>query len=209
MRLTREQVEEMVSAVSSTATSAPFLHMLQKINVQDSPTTPATVYEAIAELQRAVSPPEGFRITTRAFEPPRKPVAYFDEKWGVGCLMFEGSVITVEDRDSIPTGRGTPDHIRLVIREGLAEIARFVATPSFQALLDEMYALPKNERPTFVSDVVIDPQQRARRGITVPDDMVIQRSKFADGRPTLFCVTKVLPLAYPWHKVTMTFDSEQ
>lgn len=123
--------------------------------------------------------------------------------------MFEGSVITVEDRDSIPAERGSPDHIRLVIREGLEEIARFVATPSFRALLDEMYALPKDERPTFVSDVVLDFQQRARRRITVPDDMVIQRSKFADGRPTLFCVTKVLPLAYPWHKVTMTFDSEQ
>jgi len=37
--------------------------------------------------------------------------------------------------------------------------------------------------------------------------MLIQRSEFADQRPTLFCVSKVLPLAYPWHKITVTFDS--
>ena len=36
----------------------------------------------------------------------------------------------------------------------------------------------------------------------------MQRSEFADQRPTLFCVTKMLGLAYPWQKVTITFDSE-
>jgi len=37
--------------------------------------------------------------------------------------------------------------------------------------------------------------QQEIRGIKPPDGMVIQRSEFADGRPTLFCVSMVnLPL---------------
>jgi len=65
-------------------------------------------------------------------------------------------------------------------------------------------------RADFVRDVVLNRTERERRGI---DDnaagLIIQRSEFADGRPTLFCITKMLGLAHPWQKVTITFDNEQ
>jgi hypothetical protein len=109
---------------------------------------------------------------------------------------------------STVTERHTPEFIQSVIQEGIEEIGRFAVQPEFQALLEDLYARPREERPQFVVDVVLNPEEQARRGIVAPEGMVIQRSAFADGRPTLFCITKKVPLAYPWHKVTITFDSE-
>lgn len=104
-------------------------------------------------------------------------------------------------------GKATPELIQKMICAGIEEIGDFVVRPEFQSLLAELYALPHGARLRFVQDVVIDDDQRLLRGIQVPEGMVIQRSTFADGRPTLFCVSKVLPLAHPWHRVTITFDS--
>lgn len=67
--------------------------------------------------------------------------------------------------------------------------------------------LPPDERASLVSEVVLDPGARASRGITVPAGLVIQRSTFADARPTLFCVAKHLPRNLGWKKVTITFDN--
>jgi hypothetical protein len=74
-------------------------------------------------------------------------------------------------------------------------------------VLAEMAALDEDARSNFVVDELLEPTRRADRDLVVPNGMQIQRSQFADGRPTLFCVSKVLPLAYPWHKVTITFDN--
>ena len=212
--LTQERIQEMAESLSRTATSPAFLGMLKEIRAADPIATLETAHDAIAELKRTIPTPGGFRLTTRVFEPPQGPVVYFDENRGVGCVVYEDAVITVVDEarvseDYSSAERGTPDHIHSVIREGIEEIGYFIATPAFHAFLEELYSLPKDEQPTLVSDVILDPEQRAKRGITVPDGMLIQRSKFADGRPTLFCVTKVLPLAYPWQKVTITFDSKE
>lgn len=101
-----------------------------------------------------------------------------------------------------------PEVVERIIREGIEEIGRFVAREEFQGLLAEMYALPPERRPEFVARVVLDPAEVRARGIQVPADMSLLRSTFGDGRPTLFCVSKLVPLAYPWHRVTVTFDSK-
>jgi hypothetical protein len=101
----------------------------------------------------------------------------------------------------------TPEIIQKTICAGIEEIGDFIVQSEFQSLLAELYALPHEARLRFVQDIIIDNEQRLSRGIKVPEGMVIQRSTFADGRPTLFCVSKILPLAYPWHRVTITFDS--
>jgi hypothetical protein len=100
-----------------------------------------------------------------------------------------------------------PEAIQSAICEGIKEIGRFTVTTEFQRLIDDLYRLPKVARPAFVQEVILSEEERRRRGIIVPADMVVQRSTFADGRPTLFCVSKILPHAYPWHRVTITFDS--
>ena len=67
----------------------------------------------------------------------------------------------------------------------------FVSTPPFEALIDEMMALPQeSDKHRFVREVVLSPTARAKRGLDVPDDIVIQRSAFSSGRPTYFCVAK-------------------
>ncbi len=56
-------------------------------------------------------------------------------------------------------------------------------------------------------NVVINKDELVARGISVPEGMTVQRSAFADGRPTLFCVTKYLPDRM--RKVTITFDNPE
>jgi hypothetical protein len=98
--------------------------------------------------------------------------------------------------------------IKSTIRTGIEEIGHFVVTTEFQQLLEELYEKPNDDRPQFVTDVVLNSEERAQRGITVPDGIHILRSAFADGRPSLFCVSKIIPLAAPWHRVTITFDND-
>jgi hypothetical protein len=85
------------------------------------------------------------------------------------------------------------------------EIAEFVFTVEFRSLLSELYSKTPSERHEFVREVVINPDELAKRGISVPEGMTLQRSAFADGRPTLFCVTKYLSDGK--RKVTITFDN--
>ena len=75
-------------------------------------------------------------------------------------------------------------------------------------MLTEMYALPAHLQHEFVELVCLDENALRARGLEVPEGLVIQRSEFGDKRPTLFCVTKVLPPGLGWHKVTITFDNE-
>src|SRR6476659_8075063 len=86
--------------------------------------------------------------------------------------------------------------IQRVISDGIEEIGRFVTRTAFQRLLNELYALPHAVRARFVEEVVLNSKQLAGRGIETPDGLIIQRSTFADGRPTLFCVSKITPLAH-------------
>lgn len=95
--------------------------------------------------------------------------------------------------------------LKVETEESVLEIARFVNAEEFQSLLGELWDTPPEERREFVQCVVLNEEELADRGINVPEDMVIQRSAFADQRPTLFCVSK--KLSNEDTKVTVTFDN--
>lgn len=90
--------------------------------------------------------------------------------------------------------------------EAVLEIGTFCNSPEFQAVLQELYGKPYAERDEFVRRVLLDPEQLAARSISVPEGMRIQRSRFHDGRPTIFCVSKMV--GGDLRKVTITFDAE-
>src|SRR5580658_1031789 len=90
--------------------------------------------------------------------------------------------------------------------EAVLEIGKFANTAEFQKLLDDLYSLPYEERDGFVRDVMLDSAQLTARSISVPAGMTIQRSRFHDGRPTIFCISKMV--GGDLRKVTITFDKE-
>ena len=91
-------------------------------------------------------------------------------------------------------------------RRGLEEIRDFVITDPFIRLLDELYRLPPEDRDEFVRRVLLDEDELRKREVKSPDGIKIQRSHFGDDRPTIFCVTKLMPDGV--RKVTYTFDHE-
>lgn len=212
MIVTRKHIEEMAASLARTTTSPEFLGIVDGIRKRPPPCKITTAGEVVDRLKRDIPLPDDFRVTTRKFEMPRDPVVYFDESEGTGCVAHEGGVITVVNASArggrVPQEQRGAEDIASIIREGIEEICRFVQITPFVALLDDLYARSGAERWQFVDDVILDDKERTYRGVSVPDDLMIQRSVFGDGRPTLFCVTKVVPLAYPWQKVTITFDDE-
>jgi hypothetical protein len=103
--------------------------------------------------------------------------------------------------DSIP-------QMRDAMRRGYADLIAFAQTEGFQRLVMELFARPHYERPSFVKAVVLNPSELAKRDISVPEGILIQRSSFGDRRPTLFCIKKFLPkhLQIPWQNVNLTVD---
>ncbi len=204
-----DQIKEFAARLAEKTTTPEFLDMIAQVRDAPASRRLPVAQRAIEQVKTEGPLPDDFRMTTRTFEMPPEAAVYFDAAEGTGSVVYEGGVVTVTDESRArPADPGqSTEQIRSVIQEGIEQVGEFTATPAFQALLDELYDLPDQERPAFVQDVVLNPAERARRGIDVPADMLIQRSEFADQRPTLFCVSKVLPLAYPWHKVTVTFDS--
>lgn len=98
--------------------------------------------------------------------------------------------------------------LRDAMAAALGEIEQFVNTAEFQEVLRRLYGLPPQERPAFVSSVLVSKEGLRNSGVEVPEGMVVQRSFFGDQRPTLFCVTKKLPAGNSWEKVTFTFENE-
>lgn len=98
--------------------------------------------------------------------------------------------------------------IRATMEIGFEQLIAFVMTPEFQLALSDMITLPEETRPAFVLETFLDPAERLVRGIEPPPSMRFQRSTFRDGRPTLFCIAMLLPLAYPWRKLTVTIDND-
>jgi hypothetical protein len=88
------------------------------------------------------------------------------------------------------------------------DLTDFVCSHEFKSMLLELGALPEHLKHEFVEFVLLDSDQLKLRGIRVPDGIQIQRSYFADQRPTLFCVTKKVPKGLFWEKITITFDNE-
>lgn len=205
-----ERIEAIATQLAQTATSPLFLEQLAAVRKVALSDQVDAAHDAINNIEKEVAFP-GFRITTRRFESPGEAQPPCIEiRDGVLTIVYAGGVIIVTEKSHAPQRReGDAEHVRSVIKEGIEGIARLVAKMPFKALLGELYDLPADRRAAFVEEVVLNPRARAERGLEdIPPGLVIQRSEFADGRPTLFCISKVLPLAYPWHKVTITFDNE-
>lgn len=104
----------------------------------------------------------------------------------------------------------TQGDLQRVMREHYDKIIDFVTSKAFLAAMEEMSAMSHLERPSFVVDVLLSQEELSRRGIAVPDGILIQRSAFGDRRPTLFAVKHFLPAQYSdvWQNVNITFDNE-
>jgi hypothetical protein len=102
------------------------------------------------------------------------------------------------------------NELTAVMREAYGEIIGFLMTDSFRTVHRELMSLPPNLRPAFVTRVLLDPDELARRGVVVPEGILIQTSAFGDRRPTLFAVKKFLPEKYhgAWENVNWTFNNE-
>jgi hypothetical protein len=101
-----------------------------------------------------------------------------------------------------------PDDLYAVMRKNYDELIDFVISPPFKALVEKMYSLPSEQRPGFVKSVLLNSSALVEAGVQVPNGILIQRSAFGDGRPTLFVVKKYLPEGYDvvWENVNLTFD---
>jgi hypothetical protein len=213
--LSPERIELIATQLARMTTRPLFLEQTAAVRKVAGADKMDAARAAVERIRRQGTPfPAGFRITTRQFEQPRedqRPVAEIRD--GVLTVVYAGGTITVIGKDEPDDPRpqvGSPAHLQVVITQGVTDIGAYVAAPPFKDLLRELYELPSERRPAFVEEVVLDVDARRQRGLEDPSPgLVIQRSTFADGRPTLFCVSKVLPLAYPWHKVTITFDDER
>ena len=97
-----------------------------------------------------------------------------------------------------------------VMNQAYAELLAFITTPEFRAVFDELMSAPPEHRPRFVLEVLLDPDELARRGVVVPNGILIQQSAFGDRRPTLFAVKKFLPEKYhvAWENVNWTFNND-
>ena len=95
------------------------------------------------------------------------------------------------------------------MRKAYDELINFIVQPAFQTMHSEMMALPPEDRPKFVVETVINLEVLEKRGITVPDGILIQTSAFGDRRPTLFAVKKFLPKRFhgAWENVNWTFSN--
>lgn len=109
--------------------------------------------------------------------------------------------------DELEFGR---EELSSVMRTYYEELLEFISTPEFRSLYCELMELAAEDRPDFVVNVVLNLEERERRGITVPDGILLQTSAFGDRRPTLFAVKKFLPRKYfgAWENVNLTFFNE-
>jgi hypothetical protein len=97
-------------------------------------------------------------------------------------------------------------HLLDAYKIAYGEIVSFVTTREFQLVLLEMYELEAQSQPQFVINVLLNEEALRERDVFVPPNLIIQRSAFGDKRPTLFCVTRMLPPGMIWEKATITFD---
>jgi hypothetical protein len=95
------------------------------------------------------------------------------------------------------------------ISEGLEAIRRYAATEPFQRMYRELGAMAPQDQARFVRGVLLNPEELARRDLTPPDGIRIQRSEFGDRRPTVFCVSQALPEGALWKRITITYDHSE
>lgn len=217
--ITREHLDDIADKLVATVTHPTFLTEVEQVHKAGDHESQYSVAKKInvdSLAEAGVTIPEGFRAVPRTFEDPeyakingvqsmgQEPGATMGE---VAAESYDTSSWAEEPLEGQPANRLAPEAIADAIKTGMTRIADFVTTGVFQDLLSEMSELPSNDRPKFVLDVVLNQDELGKRGVKVPHDMMIQRSTFHDGRPTLFCVSALTALAYPWRKVTYTFDN--
>jgi hypothetical protein len=102
------------------------------------------------------------------------------------------------------------EELSAAMRKNYDRIIAFVTTPEFKDLHRELRGMPPAERPAFVERVLLEPAELVKRGISVPEDVLIQTSAFGDRRPTLFAVKIFLPSKFhrAWENTNLTFDNE-
>lgn len=102
------------------------------------------------------------------------------------------------------------EELSAAMRRNYDRIISFITTPEFKALHDEMRSLPPAKRPSFVERIILNSAELRRRGVVVPEDILIQTSAFGDRRPTLFVVKIFLPSKFhcAWENTNITFDNE-
>jgi hypothetical protein len=112
--------------------------------------------------------------------------------------------------DTYPNLSFTRAELAAAMRSTYDELISFVSQPAFRAVYEELRALPPSQRPKFVNDVLVNRQELMRRGVDIPDGILVQTSAFGDRRPTLFAVKKFLPEKFhaAWENVNLTFDNE-
>ena len=225
MNLTREYFENHAREISETGSHPEFVKRM--VAIREAPEEERIVMATGVtpdELRMAGVPvPETLRTSPRTFERPDgargnglqrpglEPGAEADSAWETyGSMPSESYDTSTWGPESEPLPEAPEDRevIRETLYRGILEIADFVVVDPFLSTLQEMYDMPEEDRPAFVLDVVLNEEAREARGIRVPETMTIQRSTFYDGRPTLFCISKMANLAYPWRKVTITFDND-
>ncbi len=156
------------------------------------------------------------RVSPRTFEKPEFAQINGVQQMGQTPGLVDDAAIAEsfdtstwgEEAAHLPMLMESPEMIRATVEIGFDQLIDYVMTPAFQTALGDMVKVGDAERPAFVLDTFLDPAERARRGIEPPPSMRLQRSTFRDGRPTLFCICILMPLAYPWRKLTFTFDND-
>jgi hypothetical protein len=103
-----------------------------------------------------------------------------------------------------------PEELISVMLSHYEELLAFISTPPFRALYKELTELVPQDRPGFVTNVLLRRDELERRQVVIPDGILIQTSAFGDRRPTLFVVKKFLPQKYhgAWENVNLTFFNE-
>jgi hypothetical protein len=104
----------------------------------------------------------------------------------------------------------TTAELRQAMKDGYAAIIAFVTSEVFAKVSAELDSLSDIQRDNFVRNVILNRGALERRGVNVPEGILLQRSSFGDRRPTLFCIKKYLPERFhgAWENVNLTFDME-
>ncbi|MGN6618135.1 MAG: hypothetical protein ACTHJ5_13260 [Ilyomonas sp.] len=216
-----EKIKRMAADLANIASSNFFLKEI--MNVKRTSETENRLQKAknFANIEYiksyAIEVPADFRITTRNFESPFDTSKKKHEKevrvlngHGFGTVMLGDITINVVPKKQEELTREPSDQesIMNVVKKTILEISEFISKKNFKALLEELFSIPTHEdRKKFVYDVLMNSQELRTRGIIVPESLNIQRSYFFDGRLTLFCISKIVEEAFPWRKITLTFDS--
>jgi hypothetical protein len=210
LAVSQDAIRLMAAELGETASHPEFLRIMESVQAAENTRAVAEDVARVEHLAANGIPiPDAFRITTRTFEDPHDQPKGSARAHGNSVVIYEGDGATVihyrgtavtirersakrEEAEEVPSRVVSPRVVSAEIKTGIEAIGRFVASPPFQRALAELAELDQEARERFVSEELLNSTRRKLRGIVPPDGMIIQRSRFADGRPTLFCVSMEL-----------------